>query len=108
LGFRPFIRLGLGIAAASALALALLLGMRGRLFAQVAMFCFGVGMGFSLTALLIAVQSVVPWEQRGVVTAATMFFRTIGGTLAIGALGSYLTAYVGPHAAEINRLLAAG
>ena len=48
---------------------------------------FGVGMGFANTALLIAVQTSVAWEQRGIATASTMFFRTIGGTLAVGVMG---------------------
>ncbi len=107
LGFRPFIRLGLAVSAAAAASMALLLGRDVRLIAQIAMFVFGMGLGFSNTALLVAVQTVVPWRERGVVTATTMFFRTIGGALAIGAMGSYLTASVGPHADEIQRLLAA-
>ena len=51
---------------------------------------FGAGMGFGNTALLIAVQSSVTFAQRGVATASTMFFRTIGGTLAVGAMGVIL------------------
>jgi len=34
----------------------------------------------------------VPWQQRGVATASTMFFRTIGGTLAVGVMGGVLSA----------------
>jgi hypothetical protein len=44
------------------------------------------------SALLIAVQTSVEWRQRGVATASAMFARTIGGTLALGALGGILTA----------------
>ena len=47
-------------------------------------FAYGVGLGFANTPLVIAVQSSVPWNRRGVATASTMFFRTIGGTLAVG------------------------
>jgi hypothetical protein len=32
----------------------------------------------------------VPWERRGVATASTLFFRTIGGTVAVGVLGGVL------------------
>jgi hypothetical protein len=52
---------------------------------------FGAGLGLANTALIIAVQTSVAWEQRGVATASTMFFRTIGGTLTVGVLGSILT-----------------
>jgi multidrug resistance protein len=52
----------------------------------------GVGMGLANTALLIAVQASVAWRERGIATASTMFFRTIGGALAVGALGAVLAA----------------
>jgi hypothetical protein len=38
------------------------------------------------------VQSSVPWKQRGVATASTMFSRSIGGTLSVGVLGGVLAA----------------
>lgn len=92
-GFRPMIRLGLGLAFVSALALALLTGPESPLIAmQLVMFFFGAGLGFSSTALILAVQTSVDWEQRGVATASNMFFRTIGGTLAVGALGGLISA----------------
>src|SRR6202041_2118601 len=50
----------------------------------------GAGLGLANTALIIAVQTSVAWEQRGVATASTMFFRTIGGTLTVGVLGNIL------------------
>jgi hypothetical protein len=53
---------------------------------------YGVGLGLANTALLIAVQSSVEWDRRGVATASTLFFRTIGGTLAVGVLGGVLAA----------------
>jgi EmrB/QacA subfamily drug resistance transporter len=92
-GFRRLIRLGLLITALAALGLALFLrpGMNlntGRALTAL----FGVGMGFAMTALLIAVQTSVEWQQRGVATASSMFFRTIGGTLAVGILGGVLAA----------------
>jgi MFS family permease len=105
MGFRPFIRLGVIIAAVAALALAFFLEGDRRRVAQVAMFAFGVGLGFANTALLIGAQVAVPWSQRGIVTAMVMFCRTIGGTLAVGALGGYLSARLGPQAAEINRII---
>lgn len=48
----------------------------------------GGGMGLSLTGLLIALQSAVPWNLRGVVTGSTQFFRTIGGAIGVAVLGS--------------------
>lgn len=54
----------------------------------VGMFLIGAGMGFSLTGLLIGLQSSVPWNMRGVVTGSTQFFRTIGGSIGVAVMGS--------------------
>lgn len=93
LGFQPLIRVGLALTAASAIGVAILLGPDTNIrLIQVLMFVFGAGMGFANTALILAVQTSVDWKQRGVATASTMFFRTIGGALAVGALGGILAA----------------
>src|SRR5438105_7536006 len=92
-GYRPLIRSGLAISAAAAVAVALLLRPGASLHVPQTMSAlFGVGLGLANTALLIAVQTSVEWRQRGVATASTMFARTIGGTLAVGALGAVLSA----------------
>src|SRR3989454_12019386 len=91
-GFRVLVRSGLVISAAAAAALALLLRPGVSLHVLQAMSAiFGVGLGLANTALLIAVQTSVEWRQRGVATASTMFARTIGGTLAVGAPGALLS-----------------
>jgi EmrB/QacA subfamily drug resistance transporter len=98
LGFRPLVRLGLFVAALAALALATLIDDRAGLgLLRVITALFGVGLGFANTALLIAVQSSVDWRRRGVATASTMLFRTIGGALSVGSLGELLAAALGRH-----------
>lgn len=92
IGFRPLIRSGLGVTAMAGVALALFGSTHGLLGLRVITGVFGVGMGFANTALLIAVQTSVAWEQRGIATASTMFFRTIGGTLAVGVMGGVINA----------------
>jgi len=93
LGFRPLIRTGLAITALSAITLALVENTGGGLMGvRCSTIGFGVGMGVANTALIIVVQSSVSWEQRGVVTASTMFFRTIGGMLGVGIMGGVLNA----------------
>jgi EmrB/QacA subfamily drug resistance transporter len=92
-GYRALIRGGLVISAAAALGIALLLrpGV-GMAVPGLLMAAFGVGLGLANTPLLIAVQTSVAWNRRGVATASTMFFRTMGGTLAVGILGGILAA----------------
>ena len=91
-GFRPLIRIGLGATAAAAVALAVVGGSHGLVGLRIITAVFGAGMGCSNTALLLAVQTSVDWEQRGIATASTMFFRTIGGTLAVGVMGGVINA----------------
>lgn len=92
LGFRPLIRVGLAITASAAVALAFFAEGDTLNGLRLTTLAFGVGMGLSNTALLIAVQTSVEWQQRGIVTASTTFFRTIGGALAIGVMGGVLNA----------------
>ncbi len=55
----------------------------------------GVGMGLSTITLIVAVQSLVRGEQRGIATSAVLFFRNIGATLGVAIMGAVLTARLG-------------
>jgi EmrB/QacA subfamily drug resistance transporter len=91
-GFRPLIRIGLFITAGAGVLLALF-GAHDSVWAlRWTTLVFGLGMGLANTALVIAVQTSVPWQERGVATASTMFFRTIGGALAVGVMGGVINA----------------
>jgi EmrB/QacA subfamily drug resistance transporter len=91
LGYRRLLLAGLSTSAAAGAALALALGPGVSLVVPQALtFLYGVGLGLANTPLVIAVQTSVPWNRRGVATASTLFFRTIGGTLAVGLLGGVL------------------
>jgi EmrB/QacA subfamily drug resistance transporter len=91
-GFRPLIQGGLAITALAAVLLALFGEESGVWELGLITALFGVGMGFANTALLIAVQTSVSWDQRGIATASAMFFRTIGGALAVGVMGGVISA----------------
>jgi MFS family permease len=56
----------------------------------VAAVCFviGAGFGFSAVTSLVAAQSSVDWNERGVVTGTQMFFRSIGQSLGAAILGA--------------------
>jgi MFS family permease len=107
-GYRPLVRTGFAVVTVSSIALSVLL-RRGAPMGVLGatMFVMGTGMGLANTALLIAVQESATWEERGVATASTMFFRTIGGALAVGALGAVLAAGLGDHVPRelLNQLL---
>lgn len=111
-GYRRPICGGLGVAAGAAFLLALSLRPGVDLWVpRLLTFVYGMGLGFANTPLIIAVQSSVPWERRGVATSSTMFSRTIGGTLSVGILGGVLAAALagsGAPAGTVDRLLGPG
>lgn len=61
----------------------------------------GLGMGLATTTILVVIQGVVPWRQRGVATGLVTFSRTIGGAIGVGLMGAALTAGVGNNASAI-------
>ena len=91
LGFRPLVRLGMMIVALATVGLAFSIS-RGATSGElrIASAVFGIGMGFANTAQVIAVQTSVSYNERGVATASTMFFRNIGGTIGVGVMGVVL------------------
>lgn len=92
-GFRRLVRVGHWIAAAATLGLALAAAHAPSLLSfELWTALFGVGMGLGNIALVVGVQTSATWEERGVSTASMMFFRTIGGTLSVGAMGVLATA----------------
>ena len=57
-----------------------------------AAFVVGVGLGLSSSPTLVAVQSVVGWERRGVVTGTNMFSRSLGSAVGAAAFGAIANA----------------
>jgi hypothetical protein len=51
-------------------------------------FVLGFGMGFASVSTVVAIQSVVGWNRRGVVTGSNMFIRTLGSAVGIAVFGS--------------------
>ena len=65
-----------------------------------AMFVIGLGMGFTSSPMIVAVQSVVGWERRGVVTGTNMFCRAIGSALGAALFGAIANATLAARFAE--------
>lgn len=61
----------------------------------------GAGLGLVSNVNIISVQNSVPWNLRGVATASTQFFRTMGGTIAIAIMGTILNAQMQTRFASI-------
>lgn len=60
----------------------------------------GVGMGLSIPAFLIAVQSTVQPRELGAATSTVQFSRSIGGALGVSVMGVALSLRLAAHLAE--------
>ncbi len=74
----------------------------------------GIGMGLSIPAFLIAVQSTVRREQLGTATSTVQFSRSMGGTLGVSVMGAILSTQLAarlvaqgldPRLVSVNELL---
>jgi MFS family permease len=99
-GYRPFILAGAAIGMVGCLLLAAADPASGKGAVMLAMFFLGMGLGFLSTPYLLAVQNAVPWRRRGVATGSVQFFRTIGGAIAVAALGAVLNAHLAGRIGE--------
>ncbi len=88
IGFRDTALIGSVLVVAGAV-LCALLGQNAKVW-MVAGACFvvGAGLGLASSPTMVAIQSVVGWERRGVVTATNMFCRSIGSAVGAAALGA--------------------
>ncbi|HEV7655037.1 MAG TPA: MDR family MFS transporter [Mycobacteriales bacterium] len=94
-GFRTCALIGTSIIVVGTVLL-LLLGRDSSVW-QVAATCLviGFGMGLTVSPTLIAAQSSVGWNQRGVVTANNLFLRSLGSSVGVAVFGALANAVVG-------------
>jgi EmrB/QacA subfamily drug resistance transporter len=68
--------------------------------AAFAAFVLGVGLGLVSSPTVVAVQSVVGWDRRGVVTATNMFSRSLGSAVGVAIFGAIANATLSARFAE--------
>jgi EmrB/QacA subfamily drug resistance transporter len=56
---------------------------------------FGIGLGLNMQSLVLAMQNAVPPKDMGVASAASTFFRSVGGTLGTAVFLSILFSQAG-------------
>lgn len=64
----------------------------GRVHSSVAMLVLGAGIGMVMQVLVLAAQNASEYRDLGVVTSATSFFRSMGGSLGVAVFGAVLSA----------------
>jgi predicted MFS family arabinose efflux permease len=88
-GMRASVAGGFAIAFVGALALAVVGAHDAPVaWTYVALGVLGIGLGPASSTSLVAPQSAVPWQQRGLVTSAIYAARMLGGSLAVTAFGA--------------------
>ena len=88
IGFRDTALIGaLGVIAGSLLVLRLTADSAVMTVAA-STFVVGVGLGLMSAPVIVAVQSSVDWQRRGVVTATNMFARNLGSAVGVAVFGA--------------------
>ena len=90
--YKAFPVIGSILVLAGCVLLALLGKDSSRIVVTLDLTVVGVGMGTMFQTFVIATQNRVDMHEIGVATAAIQFFRSMGGSLAVAALGALLTA----------------
>lgn len=88
IGFRDTALLGIVLAVVGCVLTAMLPQGASIWHLVGALFLTGLGMGLASAPLVVALQSVVGWDRRGVVTGANMFCRSMGSALGAAAFGA--------------------
>jgi EmrB/QacA subfamily drug resistance transporter len=88
IGFRATMLIGGAIGFVGS-AMLLLIGPDSSIWV-IAAPCFVIGLGFGLVASpsVIAAQSSVTWQHRGVATGSTMFARSVGSAVGVAVFGA--------------------
>lgn len=92
IGFRSTALIGAVVVVGGSVLVAMLTASSAVWQVGAACFVVGIGMGLSNAPVVVAVQSVVGWDRRGVVTGTNMFSRSMGSAVGVAVLGAIANA----------------
>lgn len=92
IGFRRTATIGISVTVIGTAILALTASAPNILLVAAACFTVGLGLGLVATPSLIAAQSSVEWNERGVVTGTNLFARSIGSSIGVAVFGAVANA----------------
>ena len=88
IGFRSTVLIGMSLAVLGPVALTLTSGFPSVFLVAACCVVTGLGMGLAVTPSLIAAQSSVLWNERGVVTGTNLFARSVGSAVGVAIFGA--------------------
>jgi EmrB/QacA subfamily drug resistance transporter len=92
IGFRATVLIGMVFTVLGTAILALTAATPSVATAAISCFVIGLGLGLVATPSMIAAQSSVGWDERGVVTGTNMFSRSIGSAVGVAIFGAVANA----------------
>lgn len=92
IGFKNTAIIGIVITVIGSAILALTASTPNILLVAMACFIVGLGLGLVATPSLIAAQTSVDWNERGVVTGTNLFARSIGSSIGVAVFGAIANA----------------
>jgi EmrB/QacA subfamily drug resistance transporter len=95
IGFRLTALIGAVFAVVGTILVVVAASAESLAFLAASCFIVGFGMGYIASPTLIAAQSSVGWDERGVVTGSNMFSRSLGSALAVAVFGAIANAMLG-------------
>ncbi len=101
-GFRPTVLVGMGLVLAGVVLLAYRAHAPSVLVVASSCFVIGMGLGLVASPSLIAAQASVQWDERGVVTGANMFARSIGSAVGVAVFGAVANGIIGDAGGPTN------
>lgn len=94
-GFKRTTLIGVAIVLVGASVLAVTASTPSVIVVALSCFVIGGGMGLSAVPSLIAAQSSVEWNERGVVTGTNLFARSIGSAVGVAIFGAIANSIFG-------------
>jgi EmrB/QacA subfamily drug resistance transporter len=105
-GFKNTILIGMVFVLLGTTSIAVFAATPSVIIVAVSCFVIGVGMGLSATPSVIAAQSSVPWNERGVVTGTGQFARSIGSAVGVAIFGAVANSIFGAAPVAVPALIA--
>jgi len=103
-GFRPVVTLGLALFSGGLAFLTRIHPSVPGTWVQGATALLGIGIGCAALTFILAVQTSVRYEQRGLATSLVLFSRNIGGSVGVSLLGNLLLLCLAAHGIPPQRV----